>query len=56
MGIEETVELCKIVEENGGTAVNITSGSAVTPEWSGPAYYMPSGCNTDITEAVKISA
>ena len=53
--IEETVELCKIVEENGGTAVNITSGSAVTPEWSGPAYYMPSGCNTDITEAVKKS-
>ena len=52
-GIEDSVELCKIVEANGGTAVNITSGSAVTPEWSGPAYYMPAGCNTDITEAIK---
>jgi 2,4-dienoyl-CoA reductase-like NADH-dependent reductase (Old Yellow Enzyme family)/thioredoxin reductase len=51
--IEDSVELCKIVEANGGTAVNITSGSAVTPEWSGPAYYMPSGCNTDITTAIK---
>jgi 2,4-dienoyl-CoA reductase-like NADH-dependent reductase (Old Yellow Enzyme family)/thioredoxin reductase len=51
--IEDSVELCKIVEANGGTAVNITSGSAVTPEWSGPAYYMPSGCNVDITEAIK---
>ncbi|MGP8079759.1 MAG: FAD-dependent oxidoreductase [Dehalococcoidales bacterium] len=51
--IEESVELCKIVEENGGTAVNITSGSAVTPEWSGPAYYMPDACNVDITEAIK---
>jgi 2,4-dienoyl-CoA reductase-like NADH-dependent reductase (Old Yellow Enzyme family)/thioredoxin reductase len=53
--IEETVELCKIVEENGGTAVNITSGSAVTPEWSGPAYFMPSACNADITGAIKKS-
>jgi len=53
--IEECVELCKIVEANGATAVNITSGSAVTPEWSGPAYFMPSGCNVDITAAIKKS-
>ena len=30
--IEECVELCKLMEANGATAVNITSGSAVTPE------------------------
>jgi 2,4-dienoyl-CoA reductase-like NADH-dependent reductase (Old Yellow Enzyme family)/thioredoxin reductase len=53
--IEECVELCKIVEANGATAVNITSGSAVTPEWTGPAYFMPDACNVDITEAVKKS-
>ena len=52
-GIEDSVELCKIVEANGATAVNITSGSAVTPEWTVPPYYIPSGCNTDITEAIK---
>jgi NADPH-dependent 2,4-dienoyl-CoA reductase/sulfur reductase-like enzyme len=52
-GAEDSVELCQIVEVNGGTAVNITSGSAVTPEWTGPPYYIPSGCNTDITESIK---
>ena len=54
-GIEDSVELCKIVEENGATAVNITSGSLVTPEWTGPPYYIPSGCNIDITAAIKRS-
>jgi len=52
-GIEDSVELCKIVEENGAIAVNITSGSLVTPEWTGPPYYLPSGCNTDITATIK---
>ena len=52
-GIEDSVELCKIVEKNGATAVNITSGSLVTPEWTGPPYYIPSGCNVDITTAIK---
>ena len=54
-GIEDSVELCKIVEENGATAVNITSGSLVTPEWTGPPYYIPSGCNIDITAVIKRS-
>ena len=54
-GIEDSVELCKIVEANGATAVNITSGSLVTPEWTGPPYYLPSGCNVDITTAIKRS-
>ena len=50
-GIEDSVELCKIVEENGATAVNITSGSLVTPEWTGPPYYITFGCNVDITDS-----
>ena len=54
-GIEDSVELCKIVEENGATAVNITSGSLVTPEWTGPPYYLPPACNVDITTAIKKS-
>ena len=52
-GIEDCVELCKILEEIGATAIDITSGSQETPEWSAPPYYMPSGCNTDITTAIK---
>ena len=52
-GIEDCVELCKIMEANGATAIDITSGSQETPQWSAPPYYMPSGCNVDITEAIK---
>ena len=52
-GIEDTVELCKIIEATGVTAIDITSGSQETPEWSAPPYFMPSGCNTDITSAIK---
>ena len=52
-GIEDCVELCKIMEQIGATAIDITSGSQETPEWSAPPYFMPSGCNTDITLAIK---
>jgi len=54
-GLRDTVELCKLLEENGITAINITSGSQETPEWSCPPYFMPNACNTDVTEAVKKS-
>jgi 2,4-dienoyl-CoA reductase-like NADH-dependent reductase (Old Yellow Enzyme family)/thioredoxin reductase len=50
---KDTVELCKLMEANGITAINITSGSQETPEWSCPPYFMPNGCNVDITSAVK---
>jgi 2,4-dienoyl-CoA reductase-like NADH-dependent reductase (Old Yellow Enzyme family)/thioredoxin reductase len=52
-GIEECVKLCKIMEEIGVAAIDITSGSQETPEWSCPPYFMPSGCNSDITAAIK---
>ena len=52
-GIEDTVELCKIIEATGVTAIDITSGSQETPEWTSPPYFLPSGCNTDITSAIK---
>jgi len=52
-GIEDTVELCKIMEANGVAAIDIVSGSQETPEWSSPPWYMPSGLNTDISSAVK---
>ena len=52
-GIADTVELCKILEAEGATAIDITSGSQETPEWTAPAYFMPPGLNTDITTAIK---
>jgi len=52
-GIDECVKLCKLIEANGITAIDITSGAHPTPEWEVPPWYMPAGCNTDITEAIK---
>ena len=52
-GITDTIELCKIIEATGVTAIDITSGSQETPEWTSPPYFMPAGCNTDITSAIK---
>jgi len=54
-GLQDSVELCKLMEANGVTAINITSGSQETPEWSCPPYFMPDGCNVDVTSAVKKS-
>ena len=51
--IEDCVELCKIAEASDVTAINITSGSQETLQWAFPPYFMPSGCNTDITTAIK---
>jgi 2,4-dienoyl-CoA reductase-like NADH-dependent reductase (Old Yellow Enzyme family)/thioredoxin reductase len=51
--IEDCVELCKIVEAAGVTEIDITSGSQETPDWTGPAWYMPAGLNTDVTTAIK---
>ena len=52
-GIEDSVELCKIVEANGIAAIDITSGSQETPDWSCPPYFMPDALNADITSAIK---
>jgi 2,4-dienoyl-CoA reductase-like NADH-dependent reductase (Old Yellow Enzyme family)/thioredoxin reductase len=54
-GKDDTVALCKLMEEAGVNCINITSGSQETPEWSCPPYFMPDACNVDITSAVKAS-
>ena len=51
--IADCVEVCKIMEANGVTAIDITSGSQETPQWSRPYWFMPQGLNADITEAIK---
>ena len=52
-GLQDSVELSKLIEASGVTAINITSGSQETPEWSCPPYFMPNGCNVDVTHAIK---
>jgi 2,4-dienoyl-CoA reductase-like NADH-dependent reductase (Old Yellow Enzyme family)/thioredoxin reductase len=51
--IADCVEACKMMEANGATAIDITSGSQETPQWSRPYWFMPQGLNADITEAIK---
>jgi len=52
-GLQDSIELCKLMEANGVTAINITSGSQETPEWTVPPYFLTDGCNVDVTSAVK---
>jgi 2,4-dienoyl-CoA reductase-like NADH-dependent reductase (Old Yellow Enzyme family) len=51
--IADCVEVCKMMEASGATAIDITSGSQETPQWSRPYWFMPQGLNADITEAIK---
>lgn len=51
--IEAAIVLCKILEEMGVDAIDVTAGAAETPEWTAPCMYMPPGCTTDLSEAIK---
>jgi 2,4-dienoyl-CoA reductase-like NADH-dependent reductase (Old Yellow Enzyme family)/thioredoxin reductase len=52
-GIKEAVALCKMLEEAGVDAVDVTSGSWGAHEWTNPTMYLPPGCNVDLSEAIK---
>ncbi len=52
----DAIAFTKIFQENGVDAVDIVTGSAVSHEWTAPPYYLPAGCNTDVSEAVKREA
>jgi 2,4-dienoyl-CoA reductase-like NADH-dependent reductase (Old Yellow Enzyme family)/thioredoxin reductase len=52
-GIEDAIALCKMLEEAGVDAVDITAGAAETPEWTAPSMYLPAGCNADLAYAIK---
>ena len=50
---EEAIVISKMLQENGIDAIDVTTGSAVSHEWTAPPMYMPAGCNTDVSEAIK---
>ena len=50
---EEAIVISKMLQENGADAIDVTTGSAVSHEWTAPPMYMPAGCNTDVSEAIR---
>jgi len=50
---DDAIAFTQIFQENGVDAVDLVTGSAVSHEWTAPPYYMPAGCNVDVSEAVK---
>ncbi len=51
--IGEAVLLCKMLEEAGVDAIDITSGSFGAHEWTDPNMYFHPGCNVDLSEPIK---
>jgi 2,4-dienoyl-CoA reductase-like NADH-dependent reductase (Old Yellow Enzyme family)/thioredoxin reductase len=51
--IKEGISLCKMLEERGVDAVDITSGSLRSHGWTSPNMYFPPACNVDLSEAIK---
>jgi NADPH-dependent 2,4-dienoyl-CoA reductase/sulfur reductase-like enzyme len=49
----DAIAYARIFQENGVDAVDLVTGSAVSHEWTAPPYFLPAGCNTDVSEAVK---
>jgi 2,4-dienoyl-CoA reductase-like NADH-dependent reductase (Old Yellow Enzyme family)/thioredoxin reductase len=52
-GVEDAIVLCKMLQEVGVSAVDITAGAAETPEWTAPPMYLPAGCNVDLAYAIR---
>lgn len=51
--IEDTIEMCKILEEAGYDGFSLDTGCYESPYWSHPPYYQPHGCGLELTSAVK---
>lgn len=50
---DDAVATCRLLQDQGVDAVDIVTGSAVSHEWTAPSMYLPPGCNTDVSGAVK---
>ncbi|MFH1087216.1 MAG: FAD-dependent oxidoreductase [Chloroflexota bacterium] len=51
--LEEGLEICRLAEQAGADALDITSGIRLTMEWAIPPMSIPKGCNIPLAEAVK---
>ncbi len=52
-GIEDAIEVAKMLEKAGIDAIDVVSGFAETDEWTAPLMYLPPACNTDHSAAIK---
>lgn len=50
---DETIEMCKILEQAGYDGFSLDTGCYESSSWSHPPYYQPHGCALDITAQVK---
>ncbi len=50
---DDAIVTCKLFQDHGVDAVDIITGSAVSHEWTAPYMYLPAGCNTDVSGAVR---
>lgn len=52
-GIKDAITVSKLLEEAGVDAIDIVSGVNETFYWVIPSMYLPQGCNTDLSQAVR---
>lgn len=50
---EDAITVARLFEEKGVDAIDVITGSAVSHEWTAPPFFMPPGCNTDVSEAIR---
>jgi 2,4-dienoyl-CoA reductase-like NADH-dependent reductase (Old Yellow Enzyme family)/thioredoxin reductase len=50
---EEAVAISRMLEGHGVDAIDVTTGSAVSHEWTTPPSWLPAGCNADVSAAIK---
>lgn len=53
LSLDDAIIAAKLLEEAGVDAIDIVSGSADTYAWVVPYKYMPLGCNTPLSQAIK---
>jgi 2,4-dienoyl-CoA reductase-like NADH-dependent reductase (Old Yellow Enzyme family)/thioredoxin reductase len=51
--VNEAIEVCKMYQDASVDMIDITTGSAEAHWWTSPFMFMPPGCNTDVSEAIK---
>jgi 2,4-dienoyl-CoA reductase-like NADH-dependent reductase (Old Yellow Enzyme family)/thioredoxin reductase len=52
-GTEDAIVVARLFEEQGVDAIDVITGSAVSHEWTAPPTFMPPGCNTDVSGAIR---
>ena len=51
--LEESLQICKLLEKTGADAIDIVSGAADTFEWIVPGSSFPFGCNVELAEKIR---